>query len=93
MTLKRGRPLGVKAFAVLRTVSSGPTTVSALAASLQLSYSDAEQTVRRLVQGGHVHYGELIRNTGGRPARLVQSSAEAQPSACSDELRTIWRTV
>lgn len=94
MTLtRRGRPLGVKAFAVLQTVSMQPMPLASLAERLQLSYADTQWTVKRLAQRGLVEYGERQRNTGGRPARLVQPSAteNAPSAACIDALRTLWR--
>lgn len=56
---------------MLQTVHLQPLTLSGVALRLQLSYSDTEQTVRRLVQSGRVQYGDYQHNTGGRPARLL----------------------
>jgi predicted ArsR family transcriptional regulator len=94
MTPKRGRPLGVKAFAVIQTVAVQPMPLRELAARLRLSYTDAQWTVERLARRGLVQYGELQHNTGGRPARLVQhpSAENATAPACIEALRALWRT-
>jgi predicted ArsR family transcriptional regulator len=91
MTPKRGRPLGVKSFAVLRLVAAQPMPLSTLAATLQLSYTDAQWTVKRLAQRGLVHYGEAQRHTGGRPARVLRVCEPAAPDATFDSLCALWR--
>lgn len=88
---KRGRPLGVKAFAVLNVVRTQPMTLAALSQQLQLSYGDAQRTVHRLAATGRVTYGEFQYNTGGRPARLLQVSTGDAPSMGMDALATLWR--
>lgn len=77
---KRGRPLGAKAFAVVQLVEQRPLGLRAIAAELQLSYRDAASTVWRLTQSGQVRFGDLQRNTGGRPTRLVEVARE-EPAA------------
>jgi len=77
MTRTRGRPLGAKALAVLRTVELGPHTISELATGLQLSYRDAVQTVSRLSSAGLVRYGSLQPGQHDRPARLIEPGSGA----------------
>jgi predicted ArsR family transcriptional regulator len=88
---RRGRPLGFKSFAVLRQVEQQPVTLATLARELQLSYGDTQRTVHRLVTAGRVEYGEPQRNTGGRPARVVQVSSNAEPAPSVDALFNLWR--
>ncbi len=82
------RPLGIKARAILRTVSERPLPVSALAVELQLSRRDAIYQVNNLVRAGYVRYGESLPRPG-RPARLV----EPMPAKSSawQPLMSVWR--
>jgi predicted ArsR family transcriptional regulator len=91
MTPKRGRPLGVKSFAVLRLVAEQPMPVATLASTLQLSYRDTVRTVDRLASRGVVSYGEAQRHTGGRPARVVRVCEPAAPDATFDNVCKLWR--
>jgi predicted ArsR family transcriptional regulator len=65
------RPLGIKARAILQSVTDQPSTVSGLAARLQLSRQDAFVQVRNLVYAGYVRYGTSMPRPG-RPARMVE---------------------
>jgi hypothetical protein len=95
MRIRRGRPLGVKSFAVLQVVSLQPMPIASLASTLQLSYRDTVRTVHRLVSKGEVSYGERQGHTGGRPARVVQLPApQPQSPAAALALASLcaqWR--
>lgn len=91
---RRGRPLGAKAFAIVELVRQQPFTVRGMAHELRLSYADAAVTVARLAQAGHVRYGDIQRNTGGRPARLIEPSTapvRAEPAPAFVALDAFFR--
>lgn len=88
---RRGRPLGAKAFAVVQLVQQRPTTLRGVAAELQLSYTDATATVWRLAQAGQVRFGDLQRNTGGRPARLVEAVRAESSTDCAFALQAFFK--
>jgi hypothetical protein len=74
-TIKRGRPLGAKAFAIVERVRQQPVTLRELSTGLQLSYQDSAATVRNLVASGHVRYGATLSSTGGRSPRLIEPAS------------------
>lgn len=89
--IRRGRPLGPLAQAVLSVVRSEPATVSMLAARLQLSYRAANVTVSRLQSAGYVTYGSAIPGQHDRPARLVQAAAPTSSPPEFDPFVVRWR--
>jgi hypothetical protein len=78
--IRRGRPLGPIAAAVLERLHAQPAPVSLLAAELQLSVKQANDTVVRLVRGGYAAYGTAVPGQHDRPARLVQAVVPAEPA-------------
>lgn len=77
--IRRGRPKGPIARAVLDAVKDQPATVREIAARLQLSYRAANVTVSRLHSAGEITYGGTVSGLHDRPARLVQV-AEPEPA-------------
>lgn len=82
-TLKRGRPLGAKAYAIVELVRHQPLTLRELSTGLQLSYGDAQRTVHRIARAGHVRYGATLTSTGGRAPRLIEPAGTAPAPALS----------
>lgn len=78
-TVRRGRPLGPIARAVLTLIERQPVTVTGLASELQLSYRAANATVSRLHSAGYVAYGDPVCGQHDRPARLITVAAIEQP--------------
>jgi hypothetical protein len=80
---RRGRPLGhisESVFSLIRERAAlgQPLTLRAVAHAAQLSYTDADKTVRRLKAGGWIRYGEPLPSVDrGRPPHLLLPSEEA----------------
>jgi len=81
--LRRGRPLGDDARAVLELVRQAPRplTLPRVARDLGLPYQSVANAVVRLVRGGHVEYGQKVPGVHDRPARALVPVADAQPSS------------
>ena len=80
--VRRGRPLGDDARAVLELVRQAPRplTLPRLAQELGMPYGAAWNTVKNLMRGGHVAYGDRLPGLHDRPARALVPVADAQPS-------------
>ena len=80
--LRRGRPLGDDARAVLELVRQAPRPLPLprVAQDLGMPYRTAWRAVESLVRGGHVAYGDRLPGAHDRPARALVPVADAQPS-------------
>jgi hypothetical protein len=80
--VRRGRPLGPLALAVVNRLQRGPAAVWQLRAELGLSYRDAVHTAAELRRGGRVVFGAPApQRPGGRPARLLLLAEPTHPDA------------
>lgn len=76
--MRRGRPLGEKALAMLTAIQAQPRTLRAVALDLQLSIDDAHNARKTLMSSGLIAYGQKVAGVHDKPARVLQP-ADADP--------------